>query len=87
MIKKYRVNKLVKYNYSEIGEYIDEHHTDRPLRNDEVIDLLNNQNERIIKLEKELEKLQTFKKILDYAEHEIDRGEWEAYCEKEFGGL
>ena len=41
--KRFRVNDLVKYNYSEIGEYIDENHTDRPLRNDEVCDLLNEQ--------------------------------------------
>ena len=43
MNKKFRVNDLVKYNYSEIGEYIDENHTDKPLRNDEVCDLLNEQ--------------------------------------------
>ena len=41
--KRFRVNNLVKYNYSEIGEYIDENHTDRPLRNDEIVDLLNEQ--------------------------------------------
>ena len=41
--KRFRVNDLVKYNYSDIGEYIDEEHTDRPLRNDEVCDLLNEQ--------------------------------------------
>ena len=40
---RFRVDDLVKYNYSEIGEYIDENHTDRPLRNDEVCDLLNEQ--------------------------------------------
>ena len=39
--KRFRVNELVKYNYSDIGEYIDENHTDRPLRNDEVVELLN----------------------------------------------
>lgn len=33
---------------------VDENHTDRPLRNDEVVSLLNNQNKRIIKLEEEL---------------------------------
>ena len=41
--KRFRVNDLVKYDYSEIREYIDENHTDRPLRNDEVCDLLNEQ--------------------------------------------
>jgi len=40
---RFRVDDLVKYNYSEIGEYIDENHTDKPLRNDEVCDLLNEQ--------------------------------------------
>lgn len=49
--KRFRVNDLVKYDYSEIGEYIDENHTDRPLRNDEVVDMLNEQ-EAIIQKEK-----------------------------------
>lgn len=44
---KYRVHNWVKFNYSQIGEYIDENHTDRPLRNDELVDLLNKQEERI----------------------------------------
>lgn len=48
--KKFRVNDLVKYDYSEIGEYIDENHTDKPLRNDEVCDLLNEQQDTINKL-------------------------------------
>lgn len=43
--KRFRVNDLVKYDYSEIGEYIDENHTDRPLRNDELCKLLNELNE------------------------------------------
>ena len=43
MNKKFRVDDLVKYDYSAIGEYVDENHTDRPLRNDEVCDLLNEQ--------------------------------------------
>lgn len=43
--KRFRVNELVKYNYSEIGEYIDENHTDSPLRNDEVVELLNELHE------------------------------------------
>lgn len=40
--KRFRVNDLVKFDYSEIGEYVDEKHTDTPLRNDEVCKLLNN---------------------------------------------
>ena len=43
--KRFRVNDLTKFNYSEVGEYVDEDHTDRPLRNDEVCDLLNNLND------------------------------------------
>ena len=43
--KRFRVNELVKYNYSEIGEYIDENHTDRPLRNDILVELLNELHE------------------------------------------
>ena len=39
--KKYRVHEFVQFSYSEIREYIDENHTDRPLRNDEVVELLN----------------------------------------------
>lgn len=43
--KRFRVNELGKYNYSEIGEYIDENHTDSPLRNDELVELLNELHE------------------------------------------
>ena len=48
--KRFRVHEWVKYSYSEIGEYIDENHTDKPLRNDEVVELLNElseENERL----------------------------------------
>ena len=47
MSEKFRVNDLVKFNYSEIVKYVDENHTDRPLRNDEVCDLLNKQQVQI----------------------------------------
>ena len=43
--KRFRTNDLVKFDYSDIGEYIDENHTDRPLRNDEVCKLLNELHE------------------------------------------
>ena len=43
--KRFRTNDLMKFNYSEIGEYVDENHTDRPLRNDELVDLLNDLND------------------------------------------
>lgn len=40
------------------------------------------------KLKEEIKKLTTFKKILDYAEKDMnERADWQAYCEKEFEGL
>ena len=56
--KRFRVNDLVKYNYSEVGEYIDENHTDRPLRNDEVCKLLNEQQATINNQEQKIRILQ-----------------------------
>ena len=50
MSEKYRVPELAKFHYSDIGEYIDEYHTDRPLRNDILVDLLNKQDEAINEL-------------------------------------
>ena len=39
-------------------------------------------------LKKEIKKLETFKKILDYAEKDMEeRVDWQSYCEKEFEGL
>lgn len=55
MIKeKYRTNELCQYDYSEIWERsFNEKITDKPLRNDEIVDLLNQQT----KLEKENKEL------------------------------
>jgi len=40
------------------------------------------------RLKGEIKKLETFKKILDYAEKDMgERADWQAYCEKEFEGL
>lgn len=39
--KRFRVHELVKYDYSEISEYVGEGYTDKPLRNDEIVALLN----------------------------------------------
>lgn len=40
------------------------------------------------RLKGEVKKLETFKKILDYAEKDMgERADWQAYCEKEFEGL
>lgn len=64
------------------------------LEAEEIVDLLNclnDENEqlkqRIKELEQEIEKLDTFKKILEYAEKESDRVDWQSYCEKEFEGF
>lgn len=51
MTEKYRVHELARLNYSDIGEYIDEGHTDRPLRNDILVELLNNQDDKIMELQ------------------------------------
>ena len=53
--KKYRVHNWVKFDYSEIGEYIGEGYTDKPLRNDEIVDLLNNYDEENKSLSRELQ--------------------------------
>ena len=50
MSEKYRVHELVRFHYSDIGEYVDEHHTDRPLRNDILVDVLNEQDKSINEL-------------------------------------
>ena len=57
MIKKYRVHDLAKFHYSEIGEYIGENFTDRPLRNDILVDLLNELSEENEQLKKEINKI------------------------------
>lgn len=51
--KRFRVNDLVKYVYSDIGEHIDEKHTDIPLRNDELCKLLNELSEENEQLRKD----------------------------------
>ena len=51
---RYRVHDWMKYQYSEIGEYINEGYTDRPLRNDELVKILNLQEKQIEELEKQL---------------------------------
>lgn len=51
MIEKYRIFSEFKYDYTWIGEYIDEEHTDKPLRYDEVVNLLNKQDNEINELQ------------------------------------
>ena len=55
---------------------------------DEIVDLVNEQEAEIKRLEDELQNLQTFKKVLEFAEKDMEeRADWQAYCEKEFEGL
>ena len=65
---KYRVYDWVKFNYSEIGEYIGENYTDKPLRNDEIVDLLNEQDAEICALNKRLSEslpMWVFEKVIN----------------------
>ena len=68
MISKYMVSSLVKYKYSDIGEYIGEGYTNKPLRNDELVEILNSQDKRIKELEAELEDYKTlqFRKTIKW---------------------
>ena len=68
MISKYMVSSLVKYKYSDIGEYIGEGYTNKPLRNDELVEILNSQDKRIKELETELEDYKTlqFRKTIKW---------------------
>ena len=67
--KKYRVHDWVKFQYSEIGEYIDENHTDRPLRNDEIVDLLNTFYEENKQLKQELKWYKEFQALFNEYGH------------------
>lgn len=57
MTNKYKVHELAKYKYSDINKYVGEEYTNEPLRNDELVKILNKQDERIKELEAELENL------------------------------
>ena len=74
--KKYRVHDWVKFQYSEIGEYIGEDYTDKPLRNDEIVDLLNNYDEVNKSLSKELQygvkKVQRLAKENEHLKQQLD---------------
>ena len=55
---------------------------------EEILPTLNQQENRIKELQEELQNLQTFKKVLEYAEKDMkERADWQAYNEKEFKGL
>ena len=68
MTSKYRVHPDLQYQYSDIGEYVGEGYTDKPLRNDELVKILNSQDKRIKDLEAELENYKTllFRKTVHY---------------------
>ena len=59
MTKKYKVHELAKYKYSDIGEYIGEGYSNKAIRNDELVEILNSQDKRIKELEAELEDYKT----------------------------
>lgn len=65
---RYSVSSLVKYEYSDIREYVGEEYTNEPIRNDELVEILNSQDERINELEAELEDYKTllFRKTIKW---------------------
>ena len=70
--KRFRTNDLVKFNYSEIKEYVDEKHTPTPLRNDEVCKLLNEQQATITELKETIKSVE--KQLEDNYHLEIEDG-------------
>lgn len=51
-------------------------------------ELIKKLRKTIHELRVEVKELETFKKILEFAEKDMEeRADWQAYCEKEFGGL
>ena len=68
MTNKYIVHELAKYKYSDISKYVGEEYTNEPLRNDELVEILNSQDKRIEELEVELENYKTllFRKTIHY---------------------
>lgn len=70
MTNKYRVHPDLQYQYSDIGEFIGKDYTNRPLRNDELIKILNSQDKRINELEAELEDYKTllFRKTIKWSD-------------------
>ena len=59
MTSKYIVHELAKYKYSDISKYVGEEYTNEPIRNDELVEILNSQDKRINELEAELEDYKT----------------------------
>lgn len=74
------INNLSKHLEKALQDNID-------LNNSKNIAIAELQTENK-KLKEEIKKLDTFKKILDYAEKDMaERADWQSYCEKEFEGL
>lgn len=83
--KKYRVHDFAKFQYSEIGKYIDENHTNEPLRNDELVDLLNELHEENQSLKKKLEFFYELNKPYGTIIEENKRLKSQLYCDDEEG--
>ena len=68
MTNKYKVREFAKYKYSDISKYVGEEYTNEPLRNDELVEILNSQDKRIKDLEAELEDYKTlqFRKTIKW---------------------
>lgn len=60
MVEKYRTHEICKFDYSEIGEYIDGNHTNNPLRNDELVNLLNSLSKENKQLKSDLKRCKNF---------------------------
>lgn len=75
----YRTHKLCKYDYSDIWKKsFDERHTDTPMRNDEIIALLNSQEKKIAELqERNNRQYERLKKITNL----IINREWDVLSE------
>ena len=88
-ISEYRTNEIVKFDYSDIcKKSADEMYTDTPLRNDEIVDLLNSLSDENEQLKKLISKIDfalirkydnSLKNILD----EIYDGEYNKWIEKQ----
>ena len=66
-------DEWVKFDYSEIREYIDEEPTPNLLRNDEVCDLLNECQSIISALKEENERLKKRLYLYEINEDEVDK--------------
>ena len=68
MTNKYKIHELAKYKYSDISKYVGEEYTNEPLRNDELVEILNSQDKRIKELEAKLEDCKTlhFRKTIKW---------------------